>query len=109
MLVINKLQTKFWYLTLTEVASAASYVFSFNHRQTDAIVTVTLTDVSAYTERYNKFAFIEGTTATLLEGEHGYSVATSGGTICETGILKVQKTFSETEYTPTLNEKIYIQ
>lgn len=109
MLVINKAQTKYWYLTLTEKASAASYVFAFTHRQTDTLVTVTLTDISAHTERYNKFQFIEGTTATLLEGEHAYSVSTAGGVLCETGILKVQKSFNENEYTPTLNEKIYIQ
>lgn len=109
MLVINKEETKNWYLTLTEVASAASYVFTFTHRQTESIVTTTLTDISAHTERYNEFEFIEGTTETLLEGEHEYSVSTADGVLCETGILKVQKSFSENEYNPTLNEKIYIQ
>lgn len=107
MLVINKLQTKFWYLTLTEVASAASYVFTFTHRQTETVLTRTLTDVSTQTERYNKFQFIEGTTGTLLEGEHEYSVSTSGGTLCEIGILKVETTSSVTQYTPTLIEKIH--
>lgn len=109
MLVINKGQTKNWYLTLTEKASAASYVFTFTHRQTETIVTSTLTDISAHTERYNEFEFIEGTTATLLEGEHEYSVSTAGGVLCEIGLLKVQKTSNENEYNPTLNEKIYIQ
>lgn len=107
MLVINKGQTKYWYLTLTEKASAPSYVFTFTHRQTETVVTRTLNDVSAHTERYNQFQFIEGTTATLLEGEHEYSVSTSGGVLCETGLLKVQKSFTENEYTPTLTEKIY--
>jgi hypothetical protein len=107
MLVINKLQTKYWYLTLTEVASAASYVFTFTHRQTETVLTRTLTDVSTQTERYNKFQFIEGTTGTLLEGEHEYSVSTSGGTLCEIGILKVETTSSVTQYTPTLIEKIH--
>ena len=107
MLVINKLQTKFWYLTLTEVASAASYVFTFTHRQTETVLTRTLTDVSTQTERYNKFQFIEGTTGTLLEGEHEYSVSTSGGTLCEIGILKVETTSNVTQYTPTLIEKIH--
>ena len=107
MLVINKLQTKFWYLTLTEVASAASYVFTCTHRQTETVLTRTLTDVSTQTERYNKFQFIEGTTGTLLEGEHEYSVSTSGGTLCEIGILKVETTSSVTQYTPTLIEKIH--
>jgi hypothetical protein len=109
MLVINKGQTKNWYLTLTEKASAASYVFTFTHRQTETIVTSTLTDISAHTERYNEFEFIEGTTATLLEGEHEYSVSTAGGVLCEIGLLKVQKTSNDNEYNPTLNEKIYIQ
>lgn len=107
MLVINKLQTKYWYLTLTEKASAASYVFTFTHRQTETVVTTTLTDVSTHTERYNQFQFIEGTTATLLEGEHEYSVSTSGNVLCEIGILKVETTSSVTQYTPNLIEKIY--
>ena len=47
MLVINKGQTKYWYLTLTEKASAPSYVFTFTHRQTETIVTRTLTNLSA--------------------------------------------------------------
>jgi hypothetical protein len=29
--------------------------------------------------------------------------------LCEIGLLKVQKSFTENEYNPTLNEKIYIQ
>jgi hypothetical protein len=107
MLVINKGQTKFWYLTLTEKASAASYVFTFTHRQTETVLIRTLTDVSTQTERYNKFQFIEGTTGTLLEGEHEYSVSTSGGILCEIGILKVETTSSVTQYTPTLIEKIH--
>jgi hypothetical protein len=107
MLVINKGQTKFWYLTLTEKASAASYVFTFTHRQTETVLTRTLTDVSTQTERYNKFQFIEGTTGTLLEGEHEYSVSTSGGTLCEIGILKVETTSSVNQYTPNLTEKIH--
>jgi hypothetical protein len=94
-------------LTLTEKASAASYVFTFTHRQTETVLTRTLTDVSTQTERYNKFQFIEGTTGTLLEGEHEYSVSTSGGTLCEIGILKVETTSSVTQYTPTLIEKIH--
>jgi hypothetical protein len=94
-------------LTLTEKASAASYVFTFTHRQTETVLTRTLTDVSTQTERYNKFQFIEGTTGTLLEGEHEYSVSTSGGTLCEIGILKVETTSSVTQYTPNLTEKIH--
>ena len=109
MLTINKGQTKYWYLTLTEIASASSYVFTFTHRQTFTQVTRTLTDVSTHKERYNQFQFVEGTTATLLEGEHEYSVYTSCGILCETGILKVETTTSSTQYTPTLTEKIYIQ
>jgi len=108
MLVIEKAESKNWYLTLTEKASAASYVFTFTHRQTKTVVTRTLTDVSAHKERYNQFQFIEGTTATLLEGEHEYSVSTSGGILCEIGILKVEKTFTDEEYTPNLTEKIHI-
>lgn len=108
MLTINKAQTKDWYLTLTEKASAPSYVFTFTHRTTNTIVTRTLTDISIHKERYNQFSFIEGTTATLLEGEHEYSVSTSGGILCEIGILKVQTSSSSTQYIPNLTEKIHI-
>jgi len=108
MLTINKAQSKNWYLTLTEKASASTYVFTFTHRTTNTIVTRTLTDISIHKERYNQFLFIEGTTATLLEGEHAYSVSTSGGILCEIGILKVETSSSTTQYTPNLTEKIHI-
>jgi hypothetical protein len=107
MLTINKAQTKYWYLTLTEIASSSSYVFTFTHRQTFTQATCTLSDVSTHKERYNQFQFIEGTSATLLEGEHEYSVSTTSGVLCETGILKVETTTSSTQYTPNLTEKIH--
>jgi len=88
--------------------SKCSIVCIYLHSPTNGNgVTTTLTDVSTQTERYNKFQFIEGTTGTLLEGEHEYSVSTSGGTLCEIGILKVETTSSVTQYTPTLIEKIH--
>ena len=100
MLVINKGQTKFWYLTLTEKASAASYVFTFTHRQTETVLTRTLTDVSTQTERYNKFAVVEGTTFTLLNGEYEYKVYAQTSAVntnpdlanelVEIGVLKCQ-------------------
>jgi hypothetical protein len=42
-----------------------------------------------------------------LEGEHEYSVSTSGNVLCEIGILKVETTSSVTQYTPNLTEKIH--
>ena len=109
MLLITKAESKNWYLTLTEKVTIANpkFLFSMTHLLTDQVVNVILTDISTQTERYNKFQFIEGTTGTLLEGEHEYSVSTSGGTLCEIGILKVETTSSVTQYTPTLIEKIH--
>ena len=76
MLTITQEETKFWYLTLTEktTISDPTYLFSITHRLTNNTTNFILADVSAYTERYNKFQFIEGTTADLYTGEYKYKV-----------------------------------
>ena len=120
MLQIIKGQTKFWYLTLTEktTISNPTYLFSITHRLTNTTTNFILTDVSAYTERYNKFSVIEGTTFDVDSGEFLYRVyAQSSPTnlepdladeLVEQGMLKVNEIFvGKTEYTPTLTEKIY--
>jgi len=76
MLVIEKAESKNWYLTLTEKVTIANPYFLFNmtHLLTDQVVNVILADISAFKERYNQFAVVEGTTFTLLNGEYEYKV-----------------------------------
>ena len=113
MLTITKGQTKFWYLTLTEKTTIANptYLFSITHRLTNTTTNFILTDVSAYTERYNKFSVIEGTTFDVDSGEFLYRVyAQSSPTnldpsladeLVEEGILKVNPiSASDVFYTP---------
>jgi hypothetical protein len=76
-----------------------------------------LTDISAYVDRYNKFEVTEGTTVTLDAGEYLYKIyAQSSPTnlnpdlaneVVEEGIVKVDFDVTRTQYTVTLNEKIY--
>jgi hypothetical protein len=120
MLTLEKLQTKNWYLTLTEktTISPAYYLFSFTHRLTNKTTNVILTDISSYPDRYNKFLVTEGTSFTLDEGELMYRVyaQTSDSNtnpdladeLVEQGLLKTYAaTSNPTEYQPTLIEKIY--
>lgn len=102
MLVLEKGQTKNWYLTLTEKVTISNpyFLFNFKHLLTDQVINVILTDISAYKERYNQFLITEGSTFTLLNGEYEYkvyaqtsSVNTSpdlANELVETGILKCQ-------------------
>ena len=70
------------------------------HLLTDQVVNVILTDISTQTERYNKFAIVEGTTFTLLNGEYAYKVYAQTSSVntnpdlanelVEQGILKCQ-------------------
>lgn len=120
MLSITKAETKFWYLTLTEktTISDATYLFSITQRQTNNTTNFIATDVSAYTERYNKFSVTEGSTFSVDSGEFLYRVyAQTSPTntdpddadeLVEQGLLKVNPLVTvKTQYTPTLNEKIY--
>jgi hypothetical protein len=119
MLQINKAETKTWYLTLTEKTtfSNPTYLFSLTHRLTNVAYNFILTDISAYVDRYNKFEVTEGTTVTLDAGEYLYKIyAQSSPTnlnpdlaneVVEEGIVKVDFDVTRTQYTVTLNEKIY--
>jgi hypothetical protein len=49
-------------------------LFSITQRQTNTTTNFILTDVSAYTERYNKFSVTEGTTFNVDSGEFLYRV-----------------------------------
>lgn len=120
MLQLNKAETKFWYLTLTEktTISDPTYLFSITHRLTNTTTNFILTDVSAYTERYNKFSVTEGTTFDVDTGEFSYRVYAQtspsntnpddADELVEQGMLKVNPiATTKTQYTPTINEKIY--
>ena len=120
MLQIDKAESKDWILTLTEkvTISPVYFLFSFTHRLSNSTTNVLLTDTSSYTDRYNKFAVTEGATFTLDAGEYMYKVYAqtspsntnpdNADELVEQGILKVDFTpAAKTQYTVTLNEKIY--
>jgi hypothetical protein len=120
MLLITKGETKNWYLTLTEKVTIANptFLFSFKNRVTELETNVLLTDISAYIDRYNKFAVTEGTTFDLDCGEYNYFVyAQTSATntnplltdeLVEQGLLKLLLgDIVTTEYEVDLNEKIY--
>ncbi|CAK0766573.1 conserved hypothetical protein [Gammaproteobacteria bacterium] len=119
MLVIDKAESKNWYVTLTEKVTIVNpyFLFAFTHRVTNELTTVILTDISTQTERYNKFAVTEGTTFDLDAGEFEYVIyaQTSPTNLSpaladeevESGVLKVEFDVTRTSYEVTLNEKIY--
>ena len=119
MLQINKQESKSWYLTLTEKTTIANptYLFSLTHRLTNNAYNFILADTSSYTTRYNKFDITEGTTVTLDAGEYEYEIyaqtsptnldPTLANELVEEGIVKVDFDVTRTQYSVTLNEKIY--
>lgn len=120
MLLITKGETKNWYLTLTEKVTIANpkFLFSFKNRVTELETNVLLTDISAYIDRYNKFAVTEGTTFDLDCGEYNYFVYAQTSTtntnplladeLVEEGLFKLLLgTITTTEYEVDLTEKIY--
>ena len=120
MLLIIKGESKNWYLTLTEKVTIANpkFLFSFKNRVTELETNVLITDISAYTDRYNKFAVTEGTTFTLDCGEYNYFVYAQTSSVntnpllanelVEEGLLKLLLGNIVTiEYEVDLNEKIY--
>ena len=119
MLQINKQESKSWYLTLTEKTTIANptYLFSLTHRLTNVAYNFILVDTSSYTTRYNKFDITEGTTVTLDAGEYEYEIyaqtsptnldPTLANELVEEGIVKVDFDVTRTQYSVTLNEKIY--
>ena len=119
MLQINKAETKTWYLTLTEktTVSNPTYLFSLTHRLTNVAYNFILNDTSSYVERYNAFELTEGTTVTLDAGEYIYKIYAQtsptnvnpdlANELVEEGMVKVDFDVTRTQYTVTLNEKIY--
>jgi len=119
MLLIDKAESKNWYVTLTEKVTIANpyFLFAFTHRVTNEVTSVLLTDISTQTERYNQFAVVEGTTFTLDAGEFEYVIyaQTSSTNLTpsladeevESGVLKVNFDVDRTSYEVQLTEKIY--
>jgi hypothetical protein len=120
MLLITKGESKNWYLTLTEKVTIANpkFLFSFINRVTEVETNLLLTDISAYKDRYNKFAVIEGSTFTLDSGEYNYFVYAQTSNVntnpllanelVEEGLFKLLLgNIADTEYEVDLNEKIY--
>jgi hypothetical protein len=119
MLQINKAETKTWYLTLTEktTISNPTYLFSLTHRLSNVSYNFILNDTSSYVDRYNAFELTEGTTVTLDAGEYEYKIYAQISTtnlnpelaneLVEQGLVKVDFDVTRTQYTVTLNEKIY--
>lgn len=113
MLVIEKGETKYWYLTLSEKTTIANptYLFSIHHRLTDTITNFILLDVSTHKERYNQFQ-IDESDINAYTGEYEYKVyAQTSPTntnpnlsdeLVEQGILKVnEQAILEVFYEPT--------
>ena len=120
MLLITKGESKNWYLTLTEKVTIANptFLFSFVNRVTEVETNVIINDISAYKERYNKFAVTEGTTFNLDCGEYNYYVYAQTSTtntspllaneLVEEGLFKLLLGDLTTNvYQVELNEKIY--
>lgn len=119
MLQINKQESKSWYLTLAEKTTIANptYLFSLTHRLTNNAYNFILADTSSYPTRYNEFEITEGTTVTLDAGEYEYEIyaqtsptnldPTLANELVEEGIVKVDFDVTRTQYSVTLNEKIY--
>lgn len=104
---------------MTEKTTIANptYLFSLTHRLTNVAYNFILADTSSYTTRYNKFDITEGTTVTLDAGEYEYEIyaqtsptnldPTLANELVEEGIVKVDFDVTRTQYSVTLNEKIY--
>ncbi len=112
-LVIEKNQTKYWYLTLSEktTISNPTYLFSVHHRLTDTITNFILSDVSIHKERYNQFQ-IDESDYDFYTGEYEYKVYAQTSAVntnpnladelVESGILKVNEVqLLEVFYEPT--------
>ena len=101
MILINKGATNTLRLTLTEKCDlpVPYFLFVFKNSVNGDQIEKVLTDTSLFTERYNKFTFIEPTTAELLEGFWTYDVyeqASASNTdpdlasqVVEIGVMKV--------------------
>lgn len=109
MIIIRKGESNTFAITLTENVTIENpyYLMVIYGKSGQEVVKWLMTDVSAYPERYNKFVFIEGTTATIpYKGDYVYKVyqkavanttiPTDPDDLLEEGIMRVTGTDSET-------------
>lgn len=100
MLLIRKNQSNSLTLTLTEKCDLANpyFLFKFHNVQTGQDIFKILTDTSQFTDRYNRFTFVEPTTADLIEGFWDYEVYEQASSVnldpeglnmVESGVMKV--------------------
>lgn len=109
MLIIRKGQSNTLRLTLNEKCNLTlpHFLFVFKNAVNGQELRMILADTSSFTERYNKFAFVEPTTAEMLEGFWSYDVyeqESASNTdplealdLVETGVLKVIDSTTPTE------------
>ena len=76
MILISKATSNTITLTLSEKCDLVlpKFLFSFFNVELKQTINIILTDTSLFTERYNRFTLIEGTTATFGVGYWEYKV-----------------------------------
>lgn len=107
MLLINKNVENTIVVTVTEKVTIANpyWLFSFYHFQSGQTENVILSNTSTQTQRYDKFTLIEGTTVTLLSGEHELKIyaqtsstnldPTLANELCQTMLCKVAGEYTQ--------------
>ncbi len=111
MILITKGTTNTIRLTLSEKCDlpVPHFLFIFKNSVNGEQLAYILPDTSLFTERYNKFTFIEPTTGELLEGFWTYDVYEQDNAsntdpdlasqLVETGVMKVVDSTTPTEPT----------
>jgi len=76
MILITKATTNTLTLTLTEKCYLPNpyFLFNFKNEVNGVEINIILADTSQFTDRYNRFSFIEPTNGTMLEGYWSYTV-----------------------------------
>jgi hypothetical protein len=96
MITIEKAENSNIYITLYDKKQTSSntYTFLFQHEVTKEEVTLNLTDVSDFKDRYSKFAISESSFANGTVGFWRYYVTQtgSGGNIIATGKMELTAT-----------------
>lgn len=121
MIVLDKTQTNTFALTLSEKVTITSpyYLMVLDGKSGQELIKWLMTDVSAYPERFNKFTFQNGVTATIpYKGDYIYTIyqkavanltiPTSQSDKLESGICRVTEGESSTiEHTNTTETIIH--
>jgi hypothetical protein len=120
-IVIEQGEVNTFALTLTEKVTISDpfYLMVLEGKSGQETIKWLMTDVSAYPERYNKFVFEEGVTATIpFKGDYVYKVyqkavanttiPTDPDDLLEQGILRLEGTDATTiEHEANLTTVIY--